>query len=512
MQENNFEKQVQQKMDELSMSPSTEVWQKLSVSIAKDKKDRRFFAIIILLFLLFSTTLYFIFNNPSNSEAQNASLKENISGKTKSSSNPAIKNKANEIVDDTINTENSAKNLSAIEAQHQSVPVTQSEKADVATNSIVAENVSSFSTGNNQSDETNIKTAAADKVENAVYKTKQRVVVTVSENTPGDLVDENFGTIDSGKLNETAYRNAKKVADPLIDFATNYLPHDIAGMVTTISMQQLSDSFVQLVTTANKKELVIKEKIALIKGKGWKLGLNFSFGASTTQAGLLGIIGPGSGDGSKALRDQLQNSTGGGVTPGSPVVYYPSRVKTGAGILVGAFVQKSISTRSAIALGLNFKMLTSSMQTGARVDSAGFYTGNNFASANFYYRNGSQQNFNNHFYFIELPVSIKLQLNKQKKVPVYLNTGINLARLINSNALQFDVTSGTYYRDNALLNKTQLNVALGVLFSLNAKSKNPLLIGPDMQYSFSKMANAGLYKSRHYSFIGLTLQKSIGKK
>jgi len=152
------------------------------------------------------------------------------------------------------------------------------------------------------------------------------------------------------------------------------------------------------------------------------------------------------------------------------------------------------------------------MMTGTKVDSTAFFISNNFSSREFFYRNGSQQKFKNHFYFIELPVSIKLQLNQQKKAPVYLTTGINLARLISSNALQFDVTSGNYYRDNAMLNKTQLSGSLGVLFSLNANAKNPLVVGPEIQYSFSKMADAGLYKNRRYSFIGLTLQKTIGKK
>jgi hypothetical protein len=46
MQENNFEKQVQQKMDELSIKPSEELWQKVSFAIAKRKTDRRIFVII----------------------------------------------------------------------------------------------------------------------------------------------------------------------------------------------------------------------------------------------------------------------------------------------------------------------------------------------------------------------------------------------------------------------------------------------------------------------------------
>ena len=41
MQENNFEKQVQEKMDDLRIDPSGELWQKVSSRIGKKKRDHR---------------------------------------------------------------------------------------------------------------------------------------------------------------------------------------------------------------------------------------------------------------------------------------------------------------------------------------------------------------------------------------------------------------------------------------------------------------------------------------
>lgn len=508
MQENNFEKKVQQKMDELSLSPSAEVWQKLSVNIARQKRDRRFFIIIFLLLLTISSTVYLVFKNPSNKEFQKTSSRYYISGKIKRGSNLKIENKANKIVDNTNSTENSGSNVIASGAQHQSVLSVKNEKPDGETNTSFSQKTFSSSKRNSKGEKNNLHVGAVDKVKKVVYNTSKQLNITVDEIAPGDFAGKNFNTIDSGSIKDDDRKN-KKVAYLKGDFIIQPSRYEIAGEATTIKVVQLSDSFVQMLTTANKKQLGTENKMELKRGNAWKFGVNFSLGASTTQAGLLGIIGPG--DGSKSSADQIQN-TPGGVPTGSPIVYYPSQLKTGAGILIGGFAQKSISTRSSIALGLNFKMLSSSMNTGARVDSIAFFNSNNFSSRDFFYRNGNQQNFKNHFYFIELPVSIKLQLNKQKKAPVYLTTGINFGRLINSNALQFDVTSGNYYRDNALLNKTQLSGSLGVLFSLNANDKNPLLLGPGMQYGFNKMADAGLYKTRHYSFFGLTLQKTLGKK
>jgi len=511
MQENNFEKQVQQKMDELSLSPSAEVWQKLSVSIAKDKKDRRFFVIILLLLLMISSTVYLVFNNRPDKEYQIASSNENISDKIKSSSNTVIQNKGNETAVETNRAKNSGRNLAPTGTQQQSVSTTQNKNAEVVTNTTVEEKSVSFSERNSLGKRSDLIAVAVNKAKKVVYKKKQQLNVTVSENAPGDLADENFGTIEYETVNQNADRESKKVVHSINDFVANPSHFDIAGIGATIAIVQLSDPFVKMITTANKNEFVTEKKTELSQRRGWQFGLNFSLGAATTQPGLLGLIGTGNSDASKIVADLIQNSPG--ASPmGTPVVSYPSPVKTDVGILIGGFAQKKITTRSSIVLGLNFKMLNSTMMTGTKVDSTAFFISNNFSSREFFYRNGSQQKFKNHFYFIELPVSIKLQLNQQKKAPVYLTTGINLARLISSNALQFDVTSGNYYRDNAMLNKTQLSGSLGVLFSLNAYAKNPLVVGPEIQYSFSKMADAGLYKNRRYSFIGITLQKTIGKK
>ncbi len=511
MQENNFEKQVQQKMDELSLSPSAEVWQKLSVSIAKDKKDRRFFIIIILLLLMISSTVYLVFDNRPDKEYQIASSNENISDKIKSSSNKVNQNKANETAVETKGAKNSGRKLAATGTQLQAVSTNQNKNADVLTKASVEEKSVSFSQRSSQSNRNDLIAVAVNNAKKVVYKRRQQLNATVSENVPGNFEGENTGNIEYETVNPNADRESKKVVHSINDLVANPAHFDIAERAATISIVQLSDSFVKMVTTVNKKELVIEKRNELSQRNGWKFGLNFSLGASTTQAGLLSIIGAGKSNASEVVADLIQNNPGASPT-GTPVVYYPSPVKTSVGILIGGFAQKSISTRSSILLGLNFKMLTSSMMTGTRVDSTRFFNSNNFASREFFYRNGNQQKFKNHFYFIELPVSIKLRLNQQKKAPVYLTTGVNVARLINSNALQFDVTTGNYYRDNSLLNKTQLSGSLGVLFSLSSNAKNPLVAGPEIQYSFSKMADAGLYKNRRYSFIGITLQKTIGKK
>jgi hypothetical protein len=63
MQENNFEKQVQQKMEELKIDPSINVWQKVSLSITDRKRDRRIFYLFCLLFVAITAGTIFWWNN-----------------------------------------------------------------------------------------------------------------------------------------------------------------------------------------------------------------------------------------------------------------------------------------------------------------------------------------------------------------------------------------------------------------------------------------------------------------
>jgi adenylate kinase family enzyme len=50
MEQNNFEKNVQQKMDELKIAPSESVWTNVEKRIAKKDKDKK--VIFILFFLI----------------------------------------------------------------------------------------------------------------------------------------------------------------------------------------------------------------------------------------------------------------------------------------------------------------------------------------------------------------------------------------------------------------------------------------------------------------------------
>ena len=91
MQENEFEKEVQQKMDELKFSPSAEVWKNVSAVIEKRKKDRKIFAIIFLCLLIIGTGIFIQLNSTSY-EKNNGFVSDKNSPVKANSTDEPIKN------------------------------------------------------------------------------------------------------------------------------------------------------------------------------------------------------------------------------------------------------------------------------------------------------------------------------------------------------------------------------------------------------------------------------------
>ena len=63
MQEQNFEKQVRQKMEELSLTPSEPVWKNIDAQVRKKRDRRRLFFWLPLVAFVIGGGLWFVANN-----------------------------------------------------------------------------------------------------------------------------------------------------------------------------------------------------------------------------------------------------------------------------------------------------------------------------------------------------------------------------------------------------------------------------------------------------------------
>ena len=91
MQENNFEKQVQQKMEELQFVPSEPVWQKVALQIGKEKRKRRLVLFLLPLLLATGSAIWYVSSNNNDSSKTISQSQQNIPATLQTQTTPQTK-------------------------------------------------------------------------------------------------------------------------------------------------------------------------------------------------------------------------------------------------------------------------------------------------------------------------------------------------------------------------------------------------------------------------------------
>jgi hypothetical protein len=255
--------------------------------------------------------------------------------------------------------------------------------------------------------------------------------------------------------------------------------------------------------TANKEQNQKKPQLASTAGK-WKYGLQVSPGVSTFQRGLFHSTTANAAIPAAASTSYLSAITVNGRSVGP--TYYAglnSTIKPGFSFSAGGFAQRLFGRRISVSAGLNYYFITTHLETGGKVNSNLSVSVNNsvFASASAYYLSGNSQNYTNHFHFLELPVNVRLQLNRSNTLPVYWEAGISVSRLLATDALQYSDLSGIYYKSDNFYNKTQFNWQTALMLGFFEK-KTLFTVGPMIQYGISNLTRSGSGGSPQHAFIG----------
>lgn len=469
MEENKFEKQVRQKMEELKLSPSDSVWEHVKARIGKKKDRRTGLLILLLLLILLVPAGYWIYH----------------SGTSSNSNNPVAKNEPTEE-----NENNHSKKDQANSADNTEAPLNKNENA-----------ISSDSTSidNSQNQNIVIKENTISKAKKYGGKTKgnfsvKQIAPEVSEDNDQATSEPftNKKAVVEPTDTDTPDKNDVAIAQPSItekpEAPANLIPdtsanHDVAK--TEIKRPD---------TTAS---LTKPKPITTSPTRKWQVGLFLAGGYSHVGNQLIDFGGYRSAD-------YLQAAPGTGNSNGGQFIYSPSKVKKGAAFIAGIFLEKNISSKTTLSFGLNYKSFSTTNTVGLKNDTTGMYQ----LSRAF----NDQHRYHNNFTFIELPVQLKFQLNKGKSFPIFWEAGITLSQMISSNALQFNQYSGSYYKDNSVFNKTQVGLNTGFSVAIYQGHANSILLGPYVSYAISKMADEGLYNTKHFVFFGLHSQLLFRKK
>lgn len=450
MEENKFEKQVQQKMDELQIQPSDVVWKKIGNRIEKKKSNRWGWIILFLSIAFILSCGYWLWTIQEQKSLANNNIVKPISKENK-----------DQKIDNSKNIQSKTDSLSAPIASTNNKAVLIAEKNDnkksiqqdkFLTNSKANQQInSSPKTSKIFSKNNEIETAINGKAEAEIVSPQSFQEQYVNNNTNIESVDSISQKISRDSLS---------------------MPFK-AGINRTAKDNDTSKP-------KQNNTLIVKQT----KKSKWKIGILFSGGLS------------GVGNKFLALSNPPNYLPAGSLNSGQQSTFSYPTVKSGAGYMAGVFMEKSISKNTRLSIGINLKSFHTSIQLN---DSSGTYTSR--TSANTYI---------NHFNFVEIPASLKIKI-ANGSMPLFWQSGITFSELIGTNALQYNASVSYYYKDNSIFNKTQIEFNTGLSVTLFSKQKTQLLTGPYFYYDASKIADEGLYNKKHFVFTGLQTQILFGK-
>lgn len=463
MHENNFEKQVQEKMDQLGFDPSDAVWAAVDKEINKEKRQRRPFFILFFLsgLLLTGGGIYFgMIKNSAPKIAANGQQKE----KVEQSEGQNQKNNQLE----------SSLNGKTIIDSNQKIPL----------------NIK------NRQNRDGMVFNSANENQRSVHKEDYG-------GSKGNNPEKNIIVTEIGKDNTEGKNQVLTKTEP--EKSGNNKIDSSAKNPTIAKNITVEDS-----VSANKTAKKDEKKTGPSK---WKFGLTGGAGISNINQSLFkrsNITG--------LYYSPVSVITSNGAAAPLPV---SSEINPGFSFSAGVFVSRNLSKRISVLAGLNYHYFSTRVNTGYAVDSSvlvynapnnsGAFTLPGAYTINGYYRNGSNQSYTNSYHFIELPVTADFQINKSSKLPVFWEAGFSVSYLVNSNALHFDPNGNLYYQNVQLFNKVQLNgvTAIMIGFPIN---KSELQIGPQLQYGLTGLLKTESGNSQHLFYTGLKISIIPGKK
>lgn len=504
MQENEFEKKLQQQMDELQLRPAEELWPRIQVAVAKQngrKKRLLFFMLFcaasLIAFFITDSSVFFNNNNRQAGTAEKNS-KENIVA-----ASPVLTNNSPQVIVDS-NLQEPA------QAASDRLDVSAVKKLPSSIISPVDNKSRQAALAGNKNERSPKRSSAAsditvnnnDKVANSNYKKIRRnraasVRTTVTNNQPDELQNaaETVTVVQQKPTATTAVPSVATNNEQVKEAAADTKKE---APVTAVSVPEKNE--VSEVPQSDKnKTAQSKVKRSALSGAG-------VWGLSIALSGGIASAGNNYNNSNKSLASVTNNGNPGTVT-GSPggIVEYPSPTKPGGSLGIAIKLYRTLSTKSKIITGLQYRLLTTSVKTGNISDSGAA------APTRDVYVSGTLNQYRNYHHFISVPVSFSTNIFSIGGNDITLDAGMDFSRLISTNSLQFNLARPAYYKDNMLFNKTIVGLSAAAAINIASKKRSLFSIGPEFYYSLTPLASSGMYAKSHYQYVGIRLQKNITK-
>lgn len=465
MHDSEFEKQVQQKMQELKFAPGADVWVRVEADIQKKKRRRPVVFWFLLAGLMIGGSLIFytgVLNSSKQSiHAETTSTEkknETVSVETKQPSSKISQPKENNI---------EKNNSTAASATHSIIEKTDKPIAD--------------------------KKIIAKKNSRKTSKPTPEIIEKPVDDKPVQTSETITGL--------PAAKNPTTTEEPQQTTAT-VKTDSIADKKEEVTAIKKEDN------VAPKKEaesVAMKNKKPASQKNNWQFGITAGAGVSDLGRQLFKPT---------TVADfAFTSSNASPVQPNYNNRARPSEVKTSNAFHAGAYVSRDLGKRFAVKIGANYDYYSNNIKVGTAVNSPLFVNqGTDMKMVEQYYTSGTTANYDNKYHFISAPVTFQWNVFERKKYGIVWENGVNLARLMKTTALHFDGISGKYYRDDKLFKKNQLMLSSSLMLTLKQKNNVQLYAGPHVQYGISNLLNKDAGHDKHLRYAGLKLMVGFNKK
>ncbi|WP_276500601.1 outer membrane beta-barrel protein [Terrimonas pollutisoli] len=493
MRENEFEKRVQQQMEEFKLRPSDAVWQKVEEELRKKKKRRVVFFIFLLAgFSLLGYTGYFLVNHS----------KQNIADQTftqQTNNNSAEKNNTvdSPAASSTTSNENGSINQDPLTIKPN--PTENSTIAEELKNDRAPE-ITKESGLNDKPVTAKILRDAIVKRSNAITeKTASRKKITDKKQVqPGNEQAESMTSKETADIkNDVAVGDEKRTNENIAKSQPDPSSNKTESKDELATDSVRKDSSLAKLDEKKTEQAVTKTTQKMNAKIRW--GFDFGVGLSGMRDNAF-LFSNGQKSMDRFYSSPINSGSGGVYTP--PVS--PSSTKAGPAFKLGIVAQKEITKRSSVSAGLQYAYLNTRMKVGSYWNTSVVVSNAVTQSLRLdaVYRAAPQKDYTNHYHLIQLPVQYHLQLNKGKKLPLLWNVGASLGYLVNTNALVYDTTAGgIYYRDNDIFNKWQVNLNTGFSFLFGKSQKIQWSVGPEISFGMNKLMKDA-YSDKQYLLYG----------
>ncbi|WP_121354432.1 TonB-dependent receptor [Flavisolibacter nicotianae] len=447
-----FEKKVQEKMEELQLSPSAPVWEKIELQVRPEKKRRR-----ILFWLLFPTALlaggmWWLLSEKTTRRP--TAIEQAVPGGTKTGAKKQVV-ETSEAAQQKTNTQEVQTVLpQRTGTARLPLMMTSSGHQQRTKRVLLASNI--HDTSQRQSiDAGNEKT------------TPESKPLPIADKTPA--IRSEGAHADNKPVTSAALPSPLKADTPV---------QQKAAEEKAERLQAGADSGKRKAAVVQKK---VTGKILLTAGWSWQT-------ATTTSGNLY------------SSPSQSANSPG---TPGP--LYQPQHTSAGVSFSLGYAMEKALSGRLTLTAGIQYAYYSTRQKVGnyktqdttLRFQDKEFIVAGYFSNTAAAY--ASQATYTNHFHVAELPVSLQYQL--VKRLPLFVTAGASYGRLLSSNALTVDQSSGLLYLNKENNRKHSFNLFAATQFAVVNKKSWKLTTGPVFQYNAVPLQKTG--SRSHLLFAGL---------